>query len=317
MRHQRMEDQPGAARPPVRPRRVVAQALDVPPGLAAVVAPEQPGRLDAGVEAARGRGHAPDRLDRLLALEIGETRARMGPARAQILGLPDRRAEPFVAAAAIDRAGLRVGLDVVQGPGLAERAAQLPRPPPGVALEDERALLGSEQDQDFLRHCGLRQPATAVCVISCALADRTCRSAGPRSRRRTRRCCAPGCFEAISTASSMSPASMMKKAPSGSLVATKGPSLTEGRPRPGARSWTPAAGRASRPGPDGRLRAAPRHGAGTRAPAPPAGPWTMPRTGPGRSSKGRGIHRKSSFLPVSVVDRLVGRGPEVAIDDRA
>ena len=43
---------PAPPRLPVRPRRVFAQAVDMPPGLAAVVAAEQPGRLDAGVEAA-------------------------------------------------------------------------------------------------------------------------------------------------------------------------------------------------------------------------------------------------------------------------
>ena len=45
MRHERMQDQPAAAGLPVRPRRMVAQAGDMLPGLAIVVAAEQPGRL--------------------------------------------------------------------------------------------------------------------------------------------------------------------------------------------------------------------------------------------------------------------------------
>ena len=108
MQDKRMQDQPGAARVPVRPRRMFLQPVEMLPGLSLVVAPEQAGRLHAGIEHAVALGQAPHRLDRLGARLIGQALARMRPCRAEILGFPDRRAEPFIAAAAIDRAGRRV-----------------------------------------------------------------------------------------------------------------------------------------------------------------------------------------------------------------
>ena len=62
--HDRVEDQAAVAGLPLRPRRVVGQAGHVGPGRAAVVAPEEPGRLDAGEDGAVGGGHVPDRRDR-------------------------------------------------------------------------------------------------------------------------------------------------------------------------------------------------------------------------------------------------------------
>ena len=70
-----MQDQPAAARLPVRARGVLAQAGDVPPRLAVVIASEQPGRLDAGVQAGRGGRQAPHRLDRVFPGLVSETRA--------------------------------------------------------------------------------------------------------------------------------------------------------------------------------------------------------------------------------------------------
>src|SRR5271165_2031193 len=103
---------------------MVAKASDMRPGLAPVVAREQSGRFDAGVETARARSEAPDRLDGVLAGRIGEALARVGPGGAEIGGFPDRRAKPFVAAAGVDRAVGGVGDDMVDGPSLAEGAAQ-------------------------------------------------------------------------------------------------------------------------------------------------------------------------------------------------
>ena len=164
--NQRVQDQPGAARLPVRPRRMVAQARRH-----AARSGRHP-RCGTGRPARRRhRGSRSPAarlqtdLDRLLALRVGEALARMAPGRAEVGRLPDRRAEPLVAAGAIDRAGRRIGDHVVQRPGLAERAAQRPRAPRSVALEDERALLGAKQDQHF-RHLSLRQPAGPACAIS-------------------------------------------------------------------------------------------------------------------------------------------------------
>src|SRR5438552_7605351 len=141
-----MQDEPASTRLPVRPRWVVSQPGDMLPRLATVVAPEQPGRLNACVQAPRTRRHAPDSLDRRFARLVRQTLARMRPRGAHIGGLPDGRAEPFVAAAAVDRPRDRICDDVVHRPCLAERTAQLPRTPPGVAFDDERALLRSDQD---------------------------------------------------------------------------------------------------------------------------------------------------------------------------
>ncbi len=152
MGHERMQDQPAAARLPVRARRVIAQAGDVPPRFAIVVALEQPGRLDPGVQAGRGGRQAPHRLDRVFPGLVGETRAGVRPGRAQVFGLPHGRAEPGVPAAGVDGPRSLVRDDMVHRPGLAERAAEAPRAPQLVALEDERALLRSEQDQDFVGH---------------------------------------------------------------------------------------------------------------------------------------------------------------------
>src|SRR2546422_10715117 len=150
-----MQDEPAPTRLPVRPRWVVSQPGDVPPRLATVVAPEQPGGFNACVEAPRTRRNTPDSLDRCFSRLVRQTLARMRPRCAHIGRLPDGRAEPFVAAAAIDRPRSRIGDDVVHRPCLAERTAKLPRTPLGIAFNDERALLRSDQDEDFPRHVGL------------------------------------------------------------------------------------------------------------------------------------------------------------------
>ena len=93
---------------------------------------EKASGLDAGVEATGARRHAPDGLDRVVARLVSQAFARMGPRPAQVRRFPDRGAEPFVAAAAVDRAGGGIGNNVVHRPRLAERSAQRPRPPFGV-----------------------------------------------------------------------------------------------------------------------------------------------------------------------------------------
>src|SRR3954464_5728460 len=52
VRQQRVQDQPAAARLPMRPRGVIAQPGDMMPDGAAILAAEQSGRLDPGVERA-------------------------------------------------------------------------------------------------------------------------------------------------------------------------------------------------------------------------------------------------------------------------
>src|ERR671913_2336814 len=109
-----------------------------------VLADEQAGRLDAGIKAAVASGEAPNRLDGLLAWAIGKPLARMGPARPEISGLPDGRAEPFVAAPGVDGPRRRIGDDVVHRPRLAVGTPKSPGLPIECALQDEGALLGPE-----------------------------------------------------------------------------------------------------------------------------------------------------------------------------
>ena len=192
VRHQRVQDQPAAAGLPVRPRRVVAQPGDVPPARAAIVAAEQPGRLDAGVQRAAGPlRQAPHRADRRLPRGVGEALAGMGPGRAEIGGGPHRRPEPFIAAAGMDGARARIGDGVADRPGLAVGAALRPIAARRVALQDERALLRPEQNEHFRRH----DPASGVACRSPCGRGRVSPRAGsvsPRRRSSAHPCPCPG-----------------------------------------------------------------------------------------------------------------------------
>ena len=125
------------------------QALDVRPGRAAVVAPEQPGRLDAGEQrAVRGRREAPDRRDRL-----GRRRRRSCPADEWVHVAPRsslrQTAGPNHGLPAAARMAPLARLDdeVVDRPALAQRPAHGPVATRLVALEDERPLLGPDEQQ--------------------------------------------------------------------------------------------------------------------------------------------------------------------------
>src|SRR6185295_2629263 len=84
---------------------VVAQAVEMGPRLAAVVAPEQAGRLDAGVDRAVGRGHVPDGRDRRALVAVGHPLRGVGPRRAEVVAPEHGRAVPRRATAGVDRAG--------------------------------------------------------------------------------------------------------------------------------------------------------------------------------------------------------------------
>ena len=58
-------------------RGVLGQAGHVPPGQAAVLAPEEAGRGDAGVERVAARRHVPDGLDGRSGLAVGQALARV------------------------------------------------------------------------------------------------------------------------------------------------------------------------------------------------------------------------------------------------
>ena len=91
------------------------------PRRAAVVAPEQAGRLDAGVDRAVRRGHVPDRRDLRAVVAVGQALRRVRPGLAEVVAPEHGRPVPRRAAAGVDRAGRRVPLEVVDRPALAER----------------------------------------------------------------------------------------------------------------------------------------------------------------------------------------------------
>ncbi len=99
-----LQDQAGAARLPVLAGRMLLQPIDRFETLAAIMADEKARRLHAGVESAVAGREAPHRRNRLLAFGVCDAGARMGPGRARIPRRPHRRAEPLVAARAMDRA---------------------------------------------------------------------------------------------------------------------------------------------------------------------------------------------------------------------
>ena len=143
-----MEDQAAGARLPALARRVVAQARDVAPGRPAVGAAEQARRLDAGVDRPVGPGRqAPHGRDGLAVLAVRQADRRVGPGLAQVLAAEDRGSVPGAAAGREDGARARLHDHVVDRPAFARRTADRPVGTVRVALEDERALGGADEEQ--------------------------------------------------------------------------------------------------------------------------------------------------------------------------
>ncbi len=126
------------------------------PGDAAVGAPEQTGGLDAGVDRAVRTGReAPRGRDGLAVVAVGQADRRVGPGRAEVRAAEDGRAVPRAAAGREERARRRVDDDVVDRPAFAHRSPQRPRRASRIALQDERALGGSDEQQGPGGHgCG-------------------------------------------------------------------------------------------------------------------------------------------------------------------
>ena len=154
MGHDRVQAQAAVARLPLRPRRVLAQACDVAPGLPAVIAAEQAGRLDAGIErAVRGR-QVPDRRDLGLTfvVAVGQAFAGLRPGGAVVGAAPNGRAVPGAAATGVQGRPVGRAHEVVGRPVLAEGPAQPPVLARLVRLQDEGTLLGADQQFDSLAH---------------------------------------------------------------------------------------------------------------------------------------------------------------------
>ena len=113
----RVEDQAAVAGLPFRPAGMLAQARDVGPRLASVVAAEQAGRLDAGVDglAVCARREVPDVRDLSAVVAVGQAGARLCPGFAVVVAAEDSRAIPVAAAAGVQRAVTGAD-DVVDGP---------------------------------------------------------------------------------------------------------------------------------------------------------------------------------------------------------
>src|SRR5687768_12860584 len=94
MGNDRVADEAARARLPAGTARVVAQARDVRPGLAAVVAPEQASGLGPGPDRPVGTGDVPDRRDLRAIVAVGQPFGGMGPGRAEILASEDGRSVP-------------------------------------------------------------------------------------------------------------------------------------------------------------------------------------------------------------------------------
>ena len=112
------------------------------PGRAAVVAPEEPGRLDAGVDRAVRRGDVPDRRDLRAVVAVGQTLRGMAPRGPEVVAPEDGRSVPRRAAAGVDRTGRRVPLEVVDRPPVAQRLGHLPGAAIGAAIDDEARPCG-------------------------------------------------------------------------------------------------------------------------------------------------------------------------------
>ena len=148
--HERMQDQPAAAGLPVRPRRMLPQTRDMLPGLAAVVAAEQAGRLDAGIEARRcARARLQTDLDRLLARRVGQALARMASRsrRDRWISRPPGRTIRCRRRHRSCRS--RVGDDVVHRPVSRNRARAASTPPRGVALRMNAPFLVPTRTRTF------------------------------------------------------------------------------------------------------------------------------------------------------------------------
>ena len=135
---------------------MVADAGHHLPGVAAVAAAEERGRLDAAPEVflALARFQRPD-ISQRPAVFLGKGRGgfRLFELLAQVGRIENLHAEESVAAGGIDFCRIaRVDQAGVDGDAGAERPAQLERAAFLARLGDEEALLGSDAENDAIRH---------------------------------------------------------------------------------------------------------------------------------------------------------------------
>src|SRR3990170_6323633 len=153
VRDDRMEDEAAVSRLPLRARRMVGETGHVLPGRPTINAPEEARRLDARIDGAMRGCHVPDGGELGTIVTVGDAFARMGPGRARVIAAPDRRSVPRARAAGEDCAAHRLHRDVVDGPTVAQRTAELPIATACVAIENERALRRPDEQ------CGSRNHA--------------------------------------------------------------------------------------------------------------------------------------------------------------
>src|SRR6185437_14836986 len=79
---------------------------------------------------------------------VGKSLARQLPGLPEVRASPDPGPVPLAGSRRVDVAGDRVVDRLVYGPALAVRSAHLPVAAVAVALQDEAALAGADQQQD-------------------------------------------------------------------------------------------------------------------------------------------------------------------------
>src|SRR3990170_2848555 len=161
VRDYRMEDEAAVSRLPLRARRMVGEPGHVLPGRPTINAPEEARRLDARIDGAVCGCHVPDGGELGTIVTVGEAFARMGPGRARVIAAPDRRSVPRARAAGEDCAALRGHRDIVDGPTLTQRTAELTIATACVAIANERALRRPDEQCGSRGHAILRSELVA------------------------------------------------------------------------------------------------------------------------------------------------------------
>ena len=136
---------------PGRAARLAVERAQQRPGLAAVTALEQAGRLGAGQHAPVRGAQTGDLRQPQVAVAIGQALARQLPGLAQVAAAPDARTVPLARGRRVDRARCRIVHRMVDRPPVAERTTHAPVAMLSIAFQQKAALARPDQ-QDDARH---------------------------------------------------------------------------------------------------------------------------------------------------------------------
>ena len=152
----RVEPEAAEARRPLSARRVIVKRLVQGPGHAAVLAPKERRRLDPRPQHVRLRHvtglDVPGLAERSIA-PLGEGRIlRDRPRFSHVAAVLDARTAPRCVDRRVHRSVARVVRRVVQRHRGPLRPLEVPLLSLAVTAQDEKALLRSNEERDFLRH---------------------------------------------------------------------------------------------------------------------------------------------------------------------